>query len=156
MRIKMKKVDQITAIVLFLFSAFVIEESLKMSLFAEFAPDYGFFPFWLGVLMAILSIMLFVDAWRRAVALDTDAPFPGRQAFINVLIILSSLGVYAFLMEIAGYILDTLLLVVLLLGVVERERWQTTLFAAVLITAGLYLIFQVALGISLPKGVFGF
>ncbi len=156
MTVKMKKADQITAIVLLLFSAFVIEESAKMTLFVEFAPGYGFFPFWLGILMAILSIMLYVDASRRPEERDELAPIPGREALIKVALILGGLGVYAFLMEITGYVVDTLLLVVLLLGVVEREKWQLTALVAVLMTALLYLIFQVILGVSLPKGPLGF
>ncbi len=156
MKIMMRKADLITAIVLLIFSAFVVYESSKMTLFVEFAPGYGFFPFWLGILMAILSILLFVDAWRRPAAKDELAPFPSQQAFINVVIILASLGVYAFLMEIIGYVLDTLVLVGLLLGVVEKEKWQTTLIVAVVITAALYVIFQVLLGVNLPKGIFGF
>ncbi len=155
MIVKMKKADQITAIVLLLFSAFVIEESTKMDLFVEFAPGYGFFPFWLGILMAILSLMLLIDAWRRPES-DELAPFPPRQAFINVVIILTSLGVYAFLMESLGYVLDTLLLVCLLLGLVEREKWQSTLLVAIVSTAALYILFEILLGVSLPKGPLGF
>ncbi len=156
MTIKMKKADQITAIVLLLFSAFVIEESSRMALYTEFAPSYGFFPFWLGILMAILSIMLFVDARRRPDALDENAPFPNRAAFINVVLILASLGLYAFLMEIVGYLIDTLILASILLGVVERENWRKTLLVAVAITGALYVIFQILLGVTLPKSVLGF
>ncbi len=156
MTIKMKKADQITAIVLLLFSAFVIEESAKMDLFVEFAPGYGFFPFWLGILMALLSIMLLVDASRRPAEKDTDAPIPVRESLIKVVLVLAGLGAYAFLMELTGYVFDTLLLVVLLLGVVEKEKWQTTALVAVVMTALLYLIFQVILGVSLPKGPLGF
>lgn len=156
MKIKMKKADQITAIVLLLFSVFVIQQSSQMTMYTEFAPGHGFLPFWLGVLMAVLSLLLLVDAWRRPAAQDKDASFPDWQAFIKVVLVLIGLGVYAFLIEIVGYILDTLLLAFLLLGVVEREKWQTALGVAVLITVALYLIFQVILGVSLPKGIWGF
>ncbi len=156
MTIKMKQADRITAIVLLLFSAFVIQQSARMDLFVEFAPGYGFFPFWLGILMAVLSIMLFVDASRRPAEKDELAPIPGREALFKAVLVLAGLGAYAFLMEITGYVFDTLLLVVLLLGVVEREKWKTTALVAVLMTALLYLIFQVILGVSLPKGPLGF
>lgn len=156
MTVKMKKADQITAIVLLLFSAFVIQQSANMDLFVEFAPGYGFFPFWLGILMAVLSVMLFLDASQRPAEKDQVAPIPNRQALIKVTLILAGLGAYAFLMEITGYVVDTLLLVVLLLGVVEKENWKITAFVAVLMTALLYLIFQVILGVSLPKGPLGF
>ena len=125
MKVEMRKADRITAVALLLFSLFVIEESSKMTLFVEFAPGYGFFPYVLGVLMAILSIMLLVDALRRPASAEDFASFPSRPIFINVVLILAGLGLYAFLMEIVGYVVDTLLLVVLLLGVVERENRGT-------------------------------
>ncbi|MCL4488001.1 MAG: tripartite tricarboxylate transporter TctB family protein [Chloroflexi bacterium] len=156
MKIMMKKADQITAIVLAVFSLLVIEESAKMQLTAEFAPGYGFFPFWLGVLMLILSIMLLVDARQRPEALDEKAPFPERQGLVNVALVLAALGVYAFLMEPLGYILDTLLLTGLLLKGVEREPWKITLLVTVGMTIALYVIFQILLGVTLPKGFLGF
>jgi hypothetical protein len=42
-----------------------------------------------------------------------------------------------------------------LLGFVERERLPMTALVAFLTTAGLYLIFQVVLGITLPRNMFG-
>lgn len=156
MKVQMKKADQITAIVLLIFSALVVEESSKMTLFVEFAPGYGFLPMVLGILMGVLSIGLFIDAYRRPASADELAPLPSLPVLINVAVILGGLGLYAFLLEIAGYIVDTLLLVVLLLGVVERERWQVTFLVAVIMTAALYLIFQVLLGVSLPKNALGF
>ncbi len=156
MNIKMKKADQFAAIVLLLFSAFVIFESSRMTLQVEFAPGYGFFPFWLGTLMAVLSIILFINARTQVGDGEGMVVLPNRATLLNVGLILGGLGLYAFLMEIAGYVLDTFILVILLLGVVERERWQICLLSAVLMTASLYVIFQVILGVNLPTSVFGF
>ncbi len=152
----MKKVDQITAIVMLIFSLLVVEESAKMALFVEFAPGYGFLPFWLGVLMAFLSILLFVDARRRAPQDDSPQPFPKKSALVPILIALSAVGFYAVFLEILGYIITTLVAVYLLLGVLEKEDWRRTLIISVLITGGLYMLFQVWLGVGLPKNMFGF
>lgn len=155
MNVAMKKADKITALVLLIFSAYVILESSKMTLFVEFAPGYGFFPFWLGILMAILSAMLLVDALRRPASPQDVAKFPPLPMLVNIGLILGGLGLYAFLMEIAGYILDTLFLVILLLGVVEREKWHKTLLVAVIMTAALFILFERILGVNLPEGIFG-
>lgn len=156
MKIAMKKTDQIAATVLLLVAAFVIYQSSQMTYQVEFAPGYGFFPLWLGILLAILSILLFVTARVRPGDQDENVEFPKREILINVVLILGGLALYAFLMEITGYVLDTLILVALLLGVVEREKWYKTLIAAVLMTAALYTIFEVILRVPLPKGIFGF
>lgn len=152
----MKKVDQITAIVILIFSLLVIEESAKMALFVEFAPGYGFLPFWLGVLMAVLSVLLFVDARRRSDLNDSPQPFPKKAAFISIIIALAAVGFYAMFLEVLGYIITTLVAVYLLLGVMEKEGWRRTLIISIAITAGLYILFQVWLGVGLPKNMFGF
>ncbi|MDP3045948.1 MAG: tripartite tricarboxylate transporter TctB family protein [Chloroflexota bacterium] len=148
--------DQITAIVMLIFSLLVIEESAKMALFVEFAPGYGFLPFWLGVFMAILSVLLFVDAKRRSGLTDSPQPFPKKAAFMSILIALAAVGFYALFLEFLGYIITTLVTVYLLLAVMEKEDWRKTLVISVIITASLYLLFQVWLGVGLPKNMFGF
>ena len=58
-------------------------------------------------------------------------------------------------MEILGFALNTFLFVAYMMMAVERERAKLALLVAVATTAGLYIIFQVLLGITLPKSVFG-
>lgn len=152
----MKRLDQMAAIVLLALSAYVVAQSLRMPLWVEFAPGYGFFPFWLGVLMAALSALLLVDAARRPAARDEPNPFPKGTALLAVLGSMGVLVGYALFLESLGYILTTLLSVAFLMGVVQRDRWQTTLLTAVVVTGMLYVIFQVLLGIRLPAGFLGF
>ena len=52
--------------------------------------------------------------------------------------------------------MNTFLFVAYLMGAVERERLSmTALNSPLLTTAGLYLIFHVLLGITLPRNMFG-
>ena len=126
----MKRVDRITAIVLLVFSVLVMFESSKMPLQVEFAPGYGFFPFWLGALMALLSVILYVQAWLRPAESDTPQPFPGRKALTAVVTMLVLLTLYAFTLEIVGYVIGTVVTVFAMLdpareGAVEgRGRLQ--------------------------------
>lgn len=123
---------------------------------ATFAPGVGFFPFWLGVLMAILSVLLIVNAWRRPADPTKKAIFPGRQAIIAIVLILAGLAVYIVLLEVLGFLLDTMLFTAFLLGVVMREKWKMTLLIASLTSGGLYVIFQLLLRVNLPVNMFGF
>jgi len=153
----MKKADLITGIVLLLLSGLVIGEALRMPPSASFGPGAGFLPFWVGVILAVLALLLLASTWTRKVTQkDTASPFPGKKALLAITGVLGGLAAYIFLIEVLGFLVDTFLYVAFLLGVVERERWQMTVSVALFTTFGLYVIFQVLLTIGLPKNMFGF
>jgi putative tricarboxylic transport membrane protein len=105
--------------------------------------------------MALLAAMLIVGAWLRRPDPEEKAPFPAGKALLRVTAVMVGLGVYISLMEVLGFVLNTFLFVAYLMLAVEREKMKLTMLVAVLTTAGLYLIFQVLLGITLPKSMFG-
>ncbi|MHB8907432.1 MAG: tripartite tricarboxylate transporter TctB family protein [Syntrophales bacterium] len=153
----MKKADLITGVVLLVLSGFVIREAWLMPPSATFGPGSGFLPLWLGLILAVLAVILLATTWtRRATEKDGISPFPGKKALIAIGSVLGGLAVYISLIEVVGFLLDTFLYVAFLLGVVERESWLRTLLVAASTTAGLYLIFQVLLGVTLPSNMFGF
>jgi putative tricarboxylic transport membrane protein len=153
----MKKADMMTGIVLLILSGYVIEEAWRMPQSASFGPGAGFLPFWVGVILAVLAVLLLASAWTRKVTeKDSVSPFPKAKALLAITSVLGGLAAYIFLIEVLGFLVDTFLYVAFLLGVVERERWQMTVSVALLTTFGLYGIFQVLLTIGLPKNMFGF
>lgn len=153
----MKKADIITGFVLLVLSGYVMREAWLMPQSATFGPGPGFLPLWLGVLLAFLAVILLVTTWsRRATENDRQSPFPGFKPLLSVASVILGLALYTLFMETLGFLVDTFLFVVYLLGVVERERWPMTLMIAASTTAALYLIFQVLLTITLPRNMFGF
>ena len=109
------------------------------------------------MLLALLAVILLATVWQReATEKDRKSPFPGAKALIAVGSVLGGLAAYILLLEVLGFLMDTFLYVAFLLGVVEREKWLMALLVAVMTTAGLYIIFQVLLGITLPSNMFGF
>lgn len=147
----MKKTDLITGIVLLVFSTYVVLEAARMPLAVEFAPGYGFFPFWLGVLMMFLSVLLLVNTWRRPAKPDEKPPFTNRQSVKSVVLIMLALAGYIIIIDSVGYLLSTLLFVLFLLLVVEGEKRRTAVLIAVVTAVSLYVIFQVILQVSLPS-----
>lgn len=152
----MRKADLITGIVLLVLSGYVIRESWQMPQSATFGPGVGFLPFWLGVLLAALAVILIAGAWRRPKDPQGRSPFPARKALITVGSVLAGLALYIVLVDVLGFLAATFLFVAYLLGAVERERWTVTVSIALLTTAGLYIIFHMLLGIALPRNMFGF
>lgn len=152
----MKKADLITGCVLLALSGFVIWESSRMPPSATFGPGPGFLPFWMGVIVAGLAAILFLTAWFRKAGPNEPAVFPGRKALTAVGLVLLALALYTIFMEPLGFLANTLLFVAFLMAVVQREGFKMTASVAVLTTAGLYIIFHVLLGITLPRSPLGF
>ncbi|MBI4735377.1 MAG: tripartite tricarboxylate transporter TctB family protein [candidate division NC10 bacterium] len=152
----MRRADQVTGIIVLVFSLTLMEGSRRLPPSATFGPGAGFLPFWLGALMAVLSALLLVKACLQPVASADTALFPNRRVLIPVGATIGSLAAYILVLDRLGFLLGTGLLTAFLLGVVERERWFTTVLVAVLNAVGLYVVFHLLLGVSLPKSVLGF
>lgn len=152
----MRRADQITAVILLIFSVAVIEGGRRMPPSGTFGPGAGFLPFWLGTVMGILSIILLVNACREPVQASDGSPFPKGRGLVAILETVGALGLFILLLETLGFLLSIALLTAFLLRVVEREGWMISLGVALANAAGLYVVFQVFLGVSLPKTIFGF
>jgi putative tricarboxylic transport membrane protein len=156
----MKKVD-IPGIVGLMLSVFVIEESWRMPVQSvagrtTFTPWPGFLPFWVGLAMAILSLLLIISTAREPGDLKKKTPFPRGQALIAIVLFTASMGAYIALLDVLGYLVDTLLLNIFLMRVVMRAQWKLSLWVPVVASVSLYVVFQWMLGVNLPKNVLGF
>ena len=152
----MGKADRISGAFWFVFGVFVTLESYRMGLGILRRPGPGFLFFWAGILMAILSLVVFARSWvhSRREPLPTKAIF-GPIDFLKISLVSASLFLYAFFMESFGFIPVTLLLLLFLLGVIERKGITFSIFVGIVVTAAAYLIFEVLLHSQLPKGFLG-
>jgi putative tricarboxylic transport membrane protein len=152
----MRKADRITGIITLIFSGYVIAASSGMSRQGQsFGPGVGFLPFWLGVVMAILSVLLVLKSGKLPAG-ETKKIFPARGPLLSIAAVMAGLAVYILLIEVLGFLVDTFLFVVFLLGGVEREKLRMALPVAILTSGALYIIFCVLLEVTLPKNMFGF
>jgi putative tricarboxylic transport membrane protein len=152
----MRRADQITGVIVLIFSLAVIEGARRMPPSGTFGPGAGFLPFWLGAALAILAVILLVNATREPVQASGRSPFPMGRAVIAILETVAGLAAFILLLEPLGFLLATGLLTAFLLRVVEREGRMMSLAVAVANSAGLYIVFKILLGVSLPKNLFGF
>jgi putative tricarboxylic transport membrane protein len=119
-------------------------------------PGPGFFPFWSGVGLGILSIVLFVKSSLTKTAEGRIGdPFIGK-AWRIVIWVTTSLFLYAILLPKIGYLITTFGLMILLLGLMERMRLWVRALAALLIASITYVIFNIWLKSQLPDGILGF
>src|ERR671930_1473211 len=68
--------DLITAAVLLLVGVIVVGDSLRLGAgWGSDGPKSGFFPFWLGLLLLVMTAVIAVQAWRRG----PGKPFVTRE-----------------------------------------------------------------------------
>jgi putative tricarboxylic transport membrane protein len=153
----MKKADRIIGLIMLVFACVVIAESMRMPQEGgNFEPGIRFLPFWLGVLMAVLSVLLMVSAWRKSAGGAAKRLMPNRQALISIVLLVAGLGVYITLLETLGFLIDTLLFNTFLMAVVMRAHWKMALSVAVGSSLALYVLFRILLEVPLPINMFGF
>jgi putative tricarboxylic transport membrane protein len=117
-------------------------------------PGPGFFPLWYGIAIVVLSLAL-VAAGVRTRLRRSGAPFPWksvRRAFVVWLAFAVSVALF----NVLGFTVSFGLLCFFIVAVMYRRPLKVAAAVAVASALGFYLVFPLALGVSLPVGVLGF
>ena len=113
-------------------------------------PGPGFFPFWGGVVLALLSVVLIVSSFRQAPVTSRVRPESWKPV-----VVVGALLAYLLLLESLGFVTVTFLFLLLLFRL-ERRGWALSAVSAVIGAFASYVLFQVWLKTHLPTGPFGF
>ena len=116
-------------------------------------PGAGFIFFWSGLVLIILSLLVFADAVRSSEG--TVRPMPEIN-WPKIALVLFSLLLYAFFLERLGFVLTTFVLMSFLLGCIQGAGWFRSFGIAGAAALTTYAMFELWLKIRLPKGIVGF
>lgn len=116
-------------------------------------PGAGFIFFWSGLVLIILSLLVFADAVRSSE--DTVRQIPEIN-WPKITLVLFSLLLYAFFLERLGFVLTTFVLMSFLLGCIQGAGWFRSFGIAGAAALTTYAMFELWLKIRLPKGIVGF
>ena len=117
-------------------------------------PGPGFVPLLVGILMAAMSVALFIQSFRVKISENKALGLDKRQQ-LKVYTTSLSLIIYALALRPLGFIFATLLLLVFLFKVIGELKWKVSIAGPILITAFFYLLFKVWLEVQFPIGPFG-
>ena len=149
----LKKGDVISGAVLAALGVFIITQARSWDYYTLDGPGPGFFPFWYGVAMVVLSLLLVLNAARADGDGDSKVDWPATGRAMTVWLAFAlSVGLMGFL----GFLISFALLAFFLVAVVFRRPFTTAAVVAVASALAFHLIFPVALSVSLPTGPFGF
>lgn len=151
----MTRVNRIVWGILLLFGAFVIHESLDLSYYGtDFGPGPGFFSFWLGVLVIVLSVIQIAGTLRRPAEPLPGDFIPNRDGVKRMLYVFGALLASLLLINRLGFSLTILGFSIFLLRTLGRQSWWVTLTLSVVASFGMFYVFRM-LQVFLPVGILG-
>jgi putative tricarboxylic transport membrane protein len=144
--------DRVSGSVLFLFALAVIWQASKFPFGTISAPDSGFLPLSFAITLALLSALVVLRTWLPQTA-ATEMPSWGGAGRVVTAVV--TLAVYASVVDWLGYLISTLLVMLLLLRGIERTGWGMSLLITCISVVISYVMFR-QLGVALPQGVLPF
>lgn len=150
----MQRLDKIGSIVCLVIAGIALWQSVRVPMGNIRQPGPGFLPFWVGVILALLSAMLWFEASFRKPAVEPVRFLSGEGKWAYVAAAGIALLIYTFLLEPLGFVISTFLLLIFLFWVIGKQKWWVGVTGSILVTFFTHLIFKVALKVQLPRGLF--
>jgi putative tricarboxylic transport membrane protein len=152
----MKKGDITFSVICMGLSLWLILESQKFAYASKFGIGPGFFPFWLGIVLAAFSLFKFIASLREKYdAEDLKRRLPGWESLGRLGLIMLIMAGFALFMNSLGFILTVCLFVSVILFVLEGDSVLKSIFYGVMFSAAIFLVFRYWLDVDLPKGLLG-
>ncbi len=128
--------------------------SLRLGMGTLHSPGPGFLPFFAGLILGILGLIVFTTTKTSLPENGEKTPMFVKGRVLRVVLTMMSIMCYAVAMEYFGFLISTVFFLLLLLKVIEPQRWAVATGASILGALGSYLIFEVLLECQLPQGHF--
>ncbi|WP_416761407.1 tripartite tricarboxylate transporter TctB family protein [Roseateles sp. So40a] len=127
--------------------AFACGSIINYSFGTSARPGPGYFPFGLGVLLAILgAVVLF-----KALTIESEGGQPvGAFAWKPLLIVVGAIVLFGFALPRLGMIITLPLLITVSSMASDEFKWRDALLSSVVLTAGSYAIFIWGLNLVIP------
>ena len=110
-------------------------------------PGPAYFPFGLGILLAILGAFIIFEA----LVVETEGGDKiGQWAFKPLIWITASVAVFGWLLQVLGMVISLPLLVIVAARAGDEFHWGEVILNAAILTVGSWLIFIVGLNLTIP------
>lgn len=152
----MRKADRIFGVIGLSLALWCYLESTKFNYMTEFTPGPGFLPFWVGVILAILSCWLLFDTFRRKPSEeDEKSVLPARHALYRVGFIFLMLFILRMVMPFLGFPITVCLFVSAILKFLEQYSIPKSIGYGVAYAAVTWVIFEYFMQMGFPIGFLG-
>jgi putative tricarboxylic transport membrane protein len=151
-----KSTDLWAGLALAVLGIYIIVQAARWEYLGPDGPGPGFFPLWYGIAMVALSVALVAAGVRARLARAAPgAPFPWARVG-RALLVWLAFAVSVVLFNLLGFAVSFGLLCFFIVAVMYRRPLGVAAVVAFASALGFYLVFPLALGVSLPVGLLGF
>ena len=150
----MRWLSPVVSLFLMGFSLLVLVISLRLGFGNLNSPGPGFMGSLAAVLLLSLSFITLIKESLKAIKEEERGIPISRGSLTKILILITALCCYAFILEPAGYLVSTFFLMFIMFYVFNPKRWAMQLLFAFIVTNATYLLFNKWLQVTLPAGIF--
>jgi hypothetical protein len=140
------------AALFFIFGAVVVTDSVRLGFGWQevHGPRPGYFPFYIGLLICIASVVNFV----RALTLrgERNKTFVQVGQLKMVLTVLIPTAIYAFLVTWIGIYVSSVLFIGFFMRWLGKYPWWKVVVVSLITVAGFFVVFEIWFKVPLPKG----
>lgn len=110
-------------------------------------PGPGYFPFGLGVIMALLGAAILFES----LTIETEDGEPvGTIPWKPLIVIIVSVAIFGAMLPRLGMLISLPVLVMVASWASDEFSWKATVISAVVLTAGSWLVFVKGLNLTIP------
>lgn len=135
------------------FSILVCIEAYRLGIGVFRNPGTGFFPFWAGIVLGILSVLFLIQNFLKR---EKEEMAFQKVDWRKIILVMVSLYIYALVLEKIGFVISSFLLIAALLKLVDNKKWYILILVGGSSALASYAFFELWLRSHLPKGIFGF
>jgi putative tricarboxylic transport membrane protein len=152
----MRRAELIMAAVMAAFSLYLMWKSAELEIgwIPKEGPGGGAFPFWLAVGMLVCCMLMIIRWFRWADGhTRSEEPYMDRKTVVLFAIVAGSLTATIGLVQVVGVYVAIPLFLAFYMRVMGSHRWLVTGSIATATPVVLFFFFEIALKITLPKGI---
>ena len=152
--IRTRTMEIVVALIIFSLGALVVFDSHRLgSSWGSDGPEAGYFPFWVGLFIAISSAVIFSQAvWGRRLA--RGEVFVEWQSLRQVLAILIPATVYVLGIQVIGIYVASAIYIAGFMHWLGNYSWLKSVLLGVTVSAVAFVTFEVWFQVPLYKGAF--
>jgi hypothetical protein len=149
--------DRVSSLCWLAFGLLCIYGSVLLGLGTMREPGTGFFPFLAGCFFTLLALIVFVRSlvpgrgFQARISSLWEGAIWHRPLAVGIL-----MAGYILALERIGFLLTSLVVLLIMLKGVEKFSWWKALLISILSSGSTFLLFHVLLKATLPSGIFGF
>jgi putative tricarboxylic transport membrane protein len=144
-------VDALTALAIFIVGVVMMVDNYKIGAgWAPDGPESGYFPFRIGAILCIASIVVFLRS-LFAKQRKRDV-FVSWKRFRLVLMVLLPTAVYVLAIQLTGIYVASAIFIAAFMRVMDKYSWLKAVMVGVGVSVTMFWMFEVQFMVPLPKG----